>query len=387
MHYFEFGKRDATIYSGGATSSINTGLDEILEINKEVNQSGTVANISRILIDFDYSYISQSIQDGKIPSTAKYYLNLYDATSEEVEAEQNVFAYMISGSDWKQGTGKLDHDPVTSDGVSYQYRDHEQQTPWVSTSVLTDGGTWFTSSIDGQYEVSSSYQLTFDKKDLRIDVSDLVSNHIYSSSKYPNRGFILKRESIAPLDNTFSFNSGSDTTKDESSSDRLGNLKYFGRETHTIYPPKLEAVWDDSSWSTGSLSGLGSTDLESLKVYFKNLRTEYKENSIVKFRLVGRELYPTTTFGTSPAELSVKYLPSGSIFYEVRDADTEEVIIPFGSGSKISCDSTGNFFRVQMNGFRAERNYRFCVKVVSGSGTTDEQINFYDDNYEFRVVR
>ena len=387
MHYFEFGKRDATIYSGGATSSINTGLDEILEINKEVNQSGTVANISRILIDFDYSYISQSIQDGKIPSTAKYYLNLYDATSEEVEAEQNVFAYMISGSDWKQGTGKLDHDPVTSDGVSYQYRDHEQQTPWVSTSVLTDGGTWFTSSIDGQYEVSSSYQLTFDKKDLRIDVSDLVSNHIYSSSKYPNRGFILKRESIAPLDNTFSFNSGSDTTKDESSSDRLGNLKYFGRETHTIYPPKLEAVWDDSSWSTGSLSGLGSTDLESLKVYFKNLRTEYKENSIVKFRLVGRELYPTTTFGTSPAELSVKYLPSGSIFYEVRDADTEEVIIPFGSGSKISCDSTGNFFRVQMNGFQAERNYRFCVKVVSGSGTTDEQINFYDDNYEFRVVR
>ena len=37
---------------------------------------------------------------------------------------------------------------------------------------------------------------------------------------------------------------------------RFGNLKYFGRETHTIYPPKLEVVWDDSSWSTGSLSPL-----------------------------------------------------------------------------------------------------------------------------------
>ena len=387
MHYFEFGKRDATIYSGGATSSINTGLDEILEINKEVNQSGTVANISRILIDFDYSYISQSIQDGKIPSTAKYYLNLYDATSEEVEAEQNVFAYMVSGSAWKQGTGKLDHDPVTSDGVSYQYRDHEQQTPWVSTSVLTDGGTWFTSSIDGQYEVSSSYQLTFDKKDLRIDVSDLVSNHIYSSSKYPNRGFILKRESIAPLDNTFSFNSGSDTTKDESSSDRLGNLKYFSRETHTIYPPKLEVMWDDSSYSTGSLSPLSSTDLERLKVYFQNLRPEYKEGSIVKLRVVGRELYPTTAFATTPAELDVKYLPSASAFYSIKDASTEEVIVPFGTGSKISCDTTGNYFNLWMNGLQAERNYRFCVKVVSGSGTLDEQINYYDDNYEFRVVR
>ena len=140
MHYFEFNKRDSSIYSGATTSSRNTGLDEILEINKEVAQNGTVQNISRILIDFDYSYISQSIQNGKIPATAKYYLNLFDATSTEVESEQNVFVYMVSGSAWKQGTGKLDHNPVTQDGVSYQYRDHENTTPWVTGSVLTDGG-------------------------------------------------------------------------------------------------------------------------------------------------------------------------------------------------------------------------------------------------------
>ena len=386
MHYFEFAKRDATIYSGGTTSSINTGLDEILEINKVVSNNGSVANISRILIDFDYSFISQSIIDNKIPSTAKYYLNLYDATSEEVEAEQNVFVYMVSGSAWKQGTGKLDHDPVTQDGVSYQYRDHEAKTPWVTGSVLTDGGAWWTGSQGGQYSVSSSYALTFDKKDLRVDVTDLVKNHIYSSSAFPNRGFLVKRESLYTGSSDFSYNPGSDTTKDESSSDRLGNLKYFGRETHTIYPPKLEVVWDDSSWSTGSLSPLVTADLERLKIYFKNLRTEYKEGSKVKFRVVGRELYPTTAFATSPAELTAKYLPSASIYYEVKDADTEEVIIPFGTGSKISCDSTGNFFNLWLDGFQAERNYRFCVKVVSGSGTT-ETINYYDDDYEFRVVR
>ena len=146
-------------------------------------------------------------------------------------------------------------------------------------------------------------------------------------------------------------------------------------------------MWDDSSWNSGSLSALSATDLERLKIYFKNLRPEYKENSIVKFRIVGRELYPTTSFATTPAELDVKYLPSASTEYEIRDADTEEVIVPFGSGSRVSCDTTGNFFRVQMDGLQAERNYRFCLKVVSGSGTTDEEINFYDDNYEFRVVR
>ncbi len=386
MHYFEFGKRDTTLYSGGTTASRNTGLDEILEINKVVNNNGTVGNVSRILIDFDLSYISKSIQDGKIPSTAKYYLNLYDATSEEVEAEQPVHIYMVSGS-WKQGTGKLDHNPVTDDGATYQYRDHEAKTPWVTGSVLTDGGAWFTASVDGQYEVSTSYDLTFDKRDVRADVTDLVNNHIYSSSVYPNNGFIIKREDSGshgdhPSSSMFDFNTGQ-----EGDSSRLGNLKYFSRDTHTIYPPKLEVVWDDSSWSTGSLSPLTSTDLERLKIYFQNLREEYKEDSIVKFRIVGRELYPTTTFATTPAELTIKYLPSASAFYEVRDADTEEVIIPYGSGSRISCDSTGNFFRVQMNGLQAERNYRFAFKVVSGSGTTDEQINFYDDNYDFRVVR
>ena len=386
MHYFEFGKRDATIYSGGTTSSINTGLDEILEINKNVNQSGAVSNISRILIDFDYTYISESIQSGKIPASAKFYLNLYDATSEEVEAEQSIFVHMVSGSAWKQGTGKLDHSPVTSDGVTYQYRDHENKTPWVSTSVLTDGGSWWLNKT-GQYAVSSSYALTFDKKDIRADVTDLVKNHIYSSSVYPNRGFIVKRKSLHTGSVDFSYNPGGDATQDESSSDRLGNLKYFSRETHTIYPPKLEVVWDDSKWTTGSLTPLSSTDLERLKVYFKNLRTEYKEGSVTKLRLVGRELYPTTAFATTPSELSVKYLPSSSVFYSVKDADTEETIIPYGTGSVVSCDSTGNYFNLWMNGLQAERNYRFCVKVVSGSGTTDEQTNFYDDDFEFRVVR
>jgi len=388
MHYFEFGKRDATIYSGGTTASINTGLDEILELNKDVNNNGTVGNVSRILIDFDIAYISQSIVDGKMPSTTKFYLNLFDATSEEVEAEQPIHIYMVSGS-WKQGTGKLDHDPVTQDGVSYQYRDHEAKTPWITGSVLTDGGAWFTASYaSGQeYNISASYDLTFDKKDIRADVTDLVKNWIYSSSIYPNNGFIVKREDSGSYGNnhqtaSFDYNDGQ-----EGDDSRLGDLKYFSRETHTIYPPKLEAEWDDSSWATGSLSALQSTDLENLKVYFKNLRPEYKEKSIVKFRVVGRELYPSSSFDATPGELTIKYLPSASAYYSVRDAETEEVIVPFGSGSKISCDTTGNFFRVQLNGFQAERNYRFCVKVVSGSGTSSEEINYFDDDFEFRVTR
>jgi hypothetical protein len=388
MHYFEFGKRDTTIYSGGTTSSRNTGLDEILEINKVVNNNSSVGNVSRVLIDFDLTYISESIQSGLMPTGTKFFLNLYDATSEEVEVEQPLHIYMVSGS-WAAGTGKLDHNPVTSDGASYQYRNHDAETPWVTGSILTDGGAWFTASIDAnqEYGVSSSFDITFDKKDIRADVTDMVNNFIYSSSVYPNNGFIVKREDSGSYGNnhqtaSFDYNDGQ-----EGDGTRLGNLQFFSRETHTIYPPKLEAVWDDSSWSTGSLSALDSTDLERLKVYFKNLRPEYKEKSKAKLRVVGRELYPSSSFSTTPGELTVKYLPSASAYYSVKDAETEETIIPFGTGSKVSCDSTGNFFNIQMDGLQAERNYRFLFKVVSGSDTTDEQINYYDDDYEFRVVR
>jgi hypothetical protein len=178
----------------------------------------------------------------------------------------------------------------------------------------------------------------------------------------------------------------------EGDATHYGHLKFFSRETNTIFPPKLEVEWDDSSWSTGSLSALGSTDLDNLTVYFKNLKPEYKEKSKVKFRFVGRELYPTRGFATTPAALTVKTLPQGTTslghgtYYSVKDSLTDDVIVPFGTGSIVSCDSQGNYFNIWMDGFQPERHYKFEIKVVSGSGA-DESSLVYDDGYEFKVVR
>mgnify|MGYP005991963273 CR=1 FL=1 len=392
MYYFEYPTTDGTIYEGNVTSSRNTGLDEILEINKNVNSTGTTISVSRALIKFDYTYISSSVQSGIVPSDAKYYLNLYDAKSEELAVEQTLFAYMISGS-WTGGTGRLDSDPAISDGASWKYRDNDTtKTEWVSGST-TQGGTWFTSSLAGAYEVSASENLGFETKDIRMDITDLVKNHLYSGSVYPNNGFILKRENLVTSQSMYSvFDPTTSTGSDEHSTDPLGNLQFFSRETHTIFSPKLEVEWDDSTFSTGSLSPLSSTDLDRLKIYFKNIKPEYKEKSKVKFRFVGRELYPTRGFDTTPAALTVKYLPSGSrsleqgTYYSVKDADTEDVIIPFSTGSIVSCDSTGNYFNLWMDGFQSERFYRFEIKVVSGSGV-DQTSMIYDDDFTFKVVR
>tara|TARA_Y100000361_G_scaffold66961_1_gene58861 strand:- start:152 stop:1330 length:1179 start_codon:yes stop_codon:yes gene_type:complete len=392
MYYFEFPKIDATIYEGSVTSSINTGLDQILEINKNMNSAGTTIDVSRVLIQFDYSYISSSVQSGIIPSDAKYYLNLYDASSTELAVEQTLFAYMISGS-WNGGTGTKDRDPTISDGASWKYRDNDTtKTQWVSGSD-TQGGTWYTSSLNSGFNVSASVDLVYETKDIRMDVTSLVKNHIYSGSTFPNYGFILKRENVPTSQSIHSiFDPTLATGSAEHDTSHQGNLKFFSRETNTIFPPKLEVEWDDSSWNTGSLSALSATDLDRLKVYFQNLKPEYKEKSKVKFRVVGRELYPTRGFDTTPAALTVKYLPSGSrtlqqgAYYSVKDAETEDVIIPFSTGSIISCDSTSNYFNLWMDGFQPERFYRFEIKVVSGSGAEQTSM-IYDDEFTFKVVR
>ena len=93
MHYFTFADKDATLYQ--ASSSMNTGLDEILEVRKDVSDTGASVNASRILIKFDLSFISSSIDSGLIPvpSTAgsRYYLNLYDAHPTELATSQVLY--------------------------------------------------------------------------------------------------------------------------------------------------------------------------------------------------------------------------------------------------------------------------------------------------------
>ena len=379
MHYFVFPEIDTTLYE--ASGSGNTGRDEILEVQKKMSKSGGNIKVSRILIKFDISEISSSIVNGTISTDAKYYLNLYDAGSENLDVSQSLWAYPISQS-WVEGQGTFNDDPQTTEGASWQYRDGlTQKTFWLGASensVSSSGGAW-------HEEVYASQSFKYEDEDMRMDVTPIMNKWL--DGTYPNHGFIVKRS--GSFGNT-------NVNLDEGSQDRLGNFKFFSRNTNTIYPPKLEVEWYDTKWNTGSLSGLSSTELEDMSVYMKNLRPEYKESSKVKFRLVGRPKYPTKSYSNTASEyLTAKYLPSGSVesiggdgaYYSVLDTQTEDVIIPFGTGSLISCDSSGNYFNLWMNGLQAERYYRFCFRVVSGSNTTEETIQHFDDDFVFKVVR
>ncbi len=380
MHYFIFPDIDNTLYFN--SSSMNTGLDEILEIRKDVARGGSDVKVSRILMKFDLSEISQSIVKGII-TNPKFYLNLYDANSTELGVSQSLWAYPVSQS-WDGGEGFRFDFPVTQNGSSWDFRtskaneDYWRPESGSESGSYFQGGAWFNN-------VYGSQSFEYETKDMRMDVTPVVNKWL--DGTYPNEGFIIKRSGSIGDGNLIS-GSG-----EEGNGDKLGHFSFFSRQTNTIYPPKLEVQWEDAKYSTGSLSGLDSSELEDLVVYMKNIRDKYKEKSKVKFRVSGRGRYPTKTYSTTSSPfLTTKFLPisqsSGDgFYYSVKDAETEDVIIPFGSGSLVSCDTSGNYFNLWLNGFQAERYYRFEFKMISGSGTVDETVQYFDDNFTFKVVR
>jgi len=378
MHYFTFAEKDATLYE--KSGSLNSGLDEILEIRKDVSDAGDVITVSRAVIKFDLSTISKLKTAGTIKDTAKYYLNLFDARPTALATSQSLYAYPVSQS-WTMGDGRSYDDPVTTEGCSWFYRNGENDgLLWTEES--SSGGSWY-SNNDGAYEMSHSFG--FKSKDMRMDVTGIVN--AWLDETIPNEGFILKRSGsyYDPTTTSGSFGNN-DSGSDEGNSTRFGNFSFFSTDTHTIYPPTLEAVWDDSKWTTGSLDALTKSNIEDMVIYMKGLRPEYNEKSIAKFRVVGRERFPDKTYSTTADNLTIKYLPSGSSFYSILDAETNDVIVPYGSGSKLSCDSDGNYFLLRMDGYQPERYYKIEYRIQSGSATDEETDQYFDEGFTFKVT-
>jgi hypothetical protein len=355
-----FSVQDATIYESNVLRDANTGLDQILEINKTVVPAGS-NYVSRALLKFDLSEVSASIVAGTI-TNPRYYLALSAMEGTEIPLDYDLYAYPVSQS-WEMGYGRRFNEPITTDGVSWVYRNNTDK--WVTGSYVgnstgsydlnTGGGNWYTGS---GFEASQSFN--YASPDTRIDVTDIVNKWL--DGTIPNDGFIVKR-----LDS------------DESSTEELGNLKFFSQESHTIYIPKLQVAWDNQSFQTGSLTAL-STD--NKVVYTKGLKKHIKNNSKVKIRIAGRPKYPQRTFATSSAYRDTEYLPS-TTYYSVKDTVTEDTIIPFDDNyTKVSCDASGNYFDFWTSGFLPDRYYKFVFKVVDGAYE-----EYFDDGFYFKVVR
>ena len=364
--YKIFPTADATIYSRFPVK--NTGLDEILEVSAKNNSTlvdysvdmdpaGIISNddLRRALILFSDSDINtiKSYSTGSWQAGLKLYL----ANAENLSTTYSLEIRQVSSS-WQMGTGKYNDFPETVNGVSWYSPTSyiSASNYWVNASyfLTPGGGNW-----SGSYATQSyTYK---DPKDINVDVTPIVDSWFSGSA---NNGFIVKHP-----------------TEVENYSGSFVAINFFSVDTHTIYPPTLEMKWDDSSYSTGSLSVINNNNfvlsLENNTGTYKSDTTKYR------FRINARDKYPARTFTTSSIYNVNKALPQQS-YWSLQDVKSEEIIVGFDTSyTKISCDATSSYFDLYMTGLEPERYYKILIKTVLPSG----EIIDVDNDYMFKIIR
>lgn len=359
---------------------------------------------SRTLLKFDISELSQSIASNEISSSnLKVFLNLSSCGARNLPLNYNIYAYPISQS-WENGDGEY-IDNGSNFGVSWLYKDYNSSSLWTQnptqtyefSDYLTDStnamSAWSTGGSTWYYDVPSTYtdvdswictssdfaslqdaslicSQSFShgiSSDIYMDVTKIVRSWICGC--IPNEGIILITSfelSVPPFNNT------------------NGLLQFYSRETNTIYSPKLDVMWDDSVYETGSLQPASSTTDNLLNI--RNLKENFKAGSKPKIYVFSREKYPLKQFNKStqqPSHVTPNYLPTSS-YYMIKDAESEEVIIDHDEYSKLSCDATfGNYFVLDTTDLPQERYYKILIKVEYSDGTIDIQ----DTQKIFKITR
>ena len=357
-YYFLTASKDASVYLQQPDQ--NAGLDEVLEVSKVYY--GNIKDVSRALLKFDVTNFSSSLSAGSVGfEEAK--LIMKETESEEIPLEFNIDIHPISQS-WEMGKGTR-FDEIETAGVTWNYREGDSSLRWVNNivggipvfatnstgSFAGKGGVWYSN-------LSGSQNFVYKTEDIKADITTIFQSWL--SGSIQNEGLIVKHKNSI-----------------EEDSNDYGILKFFSKETNTIHQPKVRIGWDDVTFSTGSLTELTS---EEIKVGIRNFKKEYKVNTTPKLRVVGRDLYPTKTFSSTAQYGISKFLPTTS-YYQICDYHSGEVVVPFSNYTKLSCDSDGNYFNLNLSNWEVDRVYNIEFKISIGG-----VYYFFDNDYTFSLI-
>lgn len=309
----------------------------------------SVPTKSRTLMQFDLTEISRSISAGDIARSGslRYFLTLKNSRALELPLSYNIDAHPINQS-WSSGDGRYQLGGSDT-GVSWTYRDY------------SDGQLWNVSGSDFITYPSSSQAFNHTRADIKMDITNIANSWI--SGSITNHGLILI------------------TSLESSSMESNNTLKFFGTETNTIYSPYLDVYWDDNVYSTGSLNSI--TNPYSIAI--QNMKSEYKFGSMPRINVFARAQNPLKNFvrGTQFSQyITSSYLPETS-YYSIKDNESEEILIDFDDGTKLSCDGDRNYFVFDTTALPQERYYRILIKVIETSGV----VNIFDNKNIFKIVR
>ena len=386
--YKLFPTKDATLYS--LLPNMNTGLDEIIEATQtSFTHSDPNPQTSRFLINFSEDEIDDVLDNkigingtsSKLLDNNLWQANLqcFIATSTGLQSNTTVECYPVYG-DWNMGTGRYLDEPEQTNGTSWIWKTYSGSTQWLTSSYPSfitasynttyapaGGGNWFTGSTvawfnSNTYPISASTTFGFyDTKDLNLDVTNIIRAR-YTGSISPD-GFIIKQEV-------------------EFINDRevQPELKYFSRDTHTIYPPSLQFSWRDYTWNSGSSSMEILNSLPATITLAQNPGIFYPQSNN-RFRINARPTYPLQIWQTSSIYTNNYYLPTSS-YWAIKDLDTNEMVIDFDTQyTQLNADSSSSYFDIYMNGLEPERYYAILIKSeIAGT------IQVFDDQYYFKII-
>ena len=406
MYRFIYPVKDAYIYELKTNDEKNFGGDESLVLKKDFSGKTGLNGVSRIFLKFDLTEISNSIVAGDI-SNPSYYLRLYEQKSSELSPEYQLNAYALSSS-WENGTGYITQDPNSRNGVSWKRSDETfSHLSWSVGGINTieigvdsasksvdslhlhldtgsrkdGGGVWYDEGglnvPGGDIASVSSQSFSYQSPNIEMNVGGIVNKWLDGTRQ--NEGFIVKWDS-----NDSSMNSTSQSQEDSTSI--TGDISFYSMNAGSTFSPKIEVRWDGhlpcTGSNTGSLTQLTIDGTKDNYLYMINLRDTYRETEIPRFRVGGRERYQTKSVSTSKSATSTLFVPEGSGSYSIIDVTTGETLIPFGSNSLLSCDSTSNYFKQKLDEFINNRLYRIKFRLRMNDG----RYRIFDDDFNFKVI-
>jgi hypothetical protein len=369
--YKLFPTKDATIYSRYPVK--NTGLDEILDVSIEDAQTSGNPQASRYLIQFSSTEIVDVLTNKVSGSSWSASLSNYLAYGDGLNIDTTIDLYPISGS-WVMGTGKFAYSPEYTNGVSWVYRGVSGSNAWTTSGfssyvtasygATVGGGTWYTGSLNPSIVPTVTASQTFsyfDDFDININVTNIIK--AWTSSLIENNGIIVKQRTEFVDDPNYNI-----------------TLRYFSRDTHTIYPPSLDIKWRDYIFNTGS-SGLTTLNILPAFVDIAENPGIFYPESVNRFRVNARPEYPARTFQTASYYTTNYYLPTAS-YYAIKDLDTNEYVINFDDQfTQLSTDNQSSYFDLYMNGLQPERYYTILIKTTINGSTL-----VFDNDYNFKII-
>lgn len=149
-------------------------------------------------------------------------------------------------------------------------------------------------------------------------------------------------------------------------------------------------IWGSNDGTVGFLTGSLTAykpdaqqidlDLERLTVSMTNMRASYEQNEQYRFRIFIEDI--TRQFISKKLPIENKGIFVEEIYYQVRDTDLNEIIIPFHDpGTILSNDTISHYFDFNMISLPRGRTYTFDFKIKRQGS----EIIFKDVAAKFRV--